>query len=455
MFEPSQTSPGEWFDCLNVGDDHIEDKKARRKDKELTIPGFSLVEIVGIKKLNDDHYVHEVRLPIGELPVGQDQSDVPEDEQEKIVPIGINYAFTGPADIRKDRQGRMKFPPALCRFEGDEADTAKIFGRFEAPERVRGGKFTEAEYDEFEFQQKLFGQGVQQQLVGDPAGHLKLPGDIAKTSQFGINAQYLGWNCLGIYKYNTGEKTKGKKDDENTTKNLLAYVSPAVQKQRPTTIRFITHEPYSTYVLREYGNDSYDFDGDLRAGQTFARMVDGEIPVRASILYYDPKGNHKQVIFFTGDSVSGTIKLVLEGNETTDIILNPNTLNESYLTGKLEALNNIGKGNVKVSIWPGHWLIEFVGDLTGNEFDHFEVDIPEPTSVYKSYAYTTNWADTGIDTDVLFPLPLIGLWDSDDAVINDAAAGGTVGKADWMDGVGYLADVGQCRNFNGDGTPNL
>lgn len=57
MFDSTQTSPGEWFTCLNVGDDHIANKSDRRKDSALTIPGHSLVEVLGIRRINDDHFL--------------------------------------------------------------------------------------------------------------------------------------------------------------------------------------------------------------------------------------------------------------------------------------------------------------------------------------------------------------------------------------------------------------
>jgi len=221
-----------------------------------------------------------------------------------------------------------------------------------------------------------------------------------------------------------------------------------------TPIRFITHVPYSTYTVRTYASDSYDLDGDLRSGQEYPVMVDGETPVEISILKYDPNGNHKQVVSFIGDSVSGTVKLILDEQSTEDISLAAATLTEAYLREKLEALSNIGPGNVKVSLWPGRWQIEFINDLAGRTFDQFEVDHIE-TAVFKVHVYVTTWADSGEDAEVLYPIPLIGEWDSDDSVINDAVAAGSFGTAQWFPGVGWVADVNECRSYNGDGTPSL
>jgi hypothetical protein len=221
-----------------------------------------------------------------------------------------------------------------------------------------------------------------------------------------------------------------------------------------TPIRFITHVPYSTYTIRTYGADSYDYDGDSRSSQEYAVMVDGEEPIAVSIMRYESKGNHKQMVSFVGDSVEGGIKLVLDGNETTTISMAASTLTNAYLTAKLEALPNIGYGNINVSVWPGRWLIEFVNDLAGRTFDLFEVDKPTD-SVFEVHVYETKWADTREDAEVVYPIPLVGEYDGDDNVINDAVAAGSFGTAKWFPGVGWVVDVNECRDFNGDGTPEL
>lgn len=248
--------------------------------------------------------------------------------------------------------------------------------------------------------------------------------------------------------------------------DLKKMVEEYRQRKKPTAgqekllnglrppVRFITHVPYSTYTLKTYAADSYDLDGDNRAGQKYVVMVDGETPVAVSLLQYDPNGNHKQMVSFDGDSVSGTIKLILEGESTTDISLASGTLTEAYLTQKLEALSNIGTGNVKVSIWPGRWLIEFARGLAGFSFDLFEVDRIS-SAVFEVHVYETVWKDSGVDAEVLYPIPLIGEWDGDDDVINDAVAAGSIGTAQWFPNVGWVADVNECRSYNGDGTPDL
>ena len=94
MLNSALESPGQWFDCLNIGDDY-EAKDDRRKDKDLVIPGHSLVEIVGVRTINEDHFVFEVRLPVGSYAPGQASGEV------EYVTERRNFAFTGPADIIK------------------------------------------------------------------------------------------------------------------------------------------------------------------------------------------------------------------------------------------------------------------------------------------------------------------------------------------------------------------
>ena len=121
--------------------------------------------------------------------------------------------------IPKGHMGRIKYAPAFVRYEGDASDNEKIFGRYVRPENSR---LSDATLDNLEL---LYGTGTVQQLIGDPAGHLKLPNDLTKASRFKIQHQLLGWNVHGIYKLTTGVK----KEDKDSTKNLLAFVAPANQ----------------------------------------------------------------------------------------------------------------------------------------------------------------------------------------------------------------------------------
>lgn len=251
-----------------------------------------------------------------------------------------------------------------------------------------------------------------------------------------------------------------KKDLENTVTWYKGRVDSLPDQRhlkqegpRPP-VRYITLEPYTTYVLKAYSGASYDLDGDIRTGQKYAVMVDGETPIEIALLTYDPEGNHKQLIDFKGDNIAGSIKLILEDESTDEISLAENTLTQEYLTQKLEALANIGKGNVSVTLWPGRWLIEFVGDLAGQSFELFEIDRPS-TAVFEVVAVEMKWRDSGQRDKLHFPWHLVGEYDDDDNVINDAVAPGSFGWADFAPGVGYMADNVECRDYNGDGTPFL
>ncbi|QDT84566.1 hypothetical protein [Gimesia chilikensis] len=219
-------------------------------------------------------------------------------------------------------------------------------------------------------------------------------------------------------------------------------------------VRCITLESYSNYVIRTYSSGSQDLDGDSRAGQEYAYKVKGDEPIKAALQRYEKNGNHKQLVSFVGDNIEGTVKLVLGDEETDEISLDSGTLTKEYLTAKLEAMTAIGEGNVKVTLYPGRWLIEFIGDLAGETFDPFEVDIPD-AAVFQVHVLETKWNDAGKTIDLYYPLPLVGEWDGDDETVNDAVAAGSIATAQWFTGVGYVSDLNECRDYNGDGTPNL
>ncbi len=408
MFDSTQTSPGEWFTCLNVGDDHIANKSDRRKDSALTIPGHSLVEVLGIRRINDDHFVHEVRLPVGEVAPGQTEAADSDGNTLSYVTMGKNYAFTGPASIEKLRQGQLTYAPAMCRYEGDESDNDKIFGRYVRP---GSSKLSAATLDTYE---SIFSGGTYQQLIGDPAGHLKLPNDLSKASKFKLQHQMLGWNVHGIYKYKTGIK----KEDNDSTQNLLAFVAPANQIAPPTPVKFILKKPYTTYSTRKYAQDAYDFDGDNRTNQHHSVMIDGDNKMPVSLFYYEPDGNQKQLVTFEniypttfndGTFVEGPITLVLGEYSTEEIHLNNAAFDAAELKTKLEALPNIGAGNVEVNVWLGRWLIEFAGALAGTRQELLVVnlnndDLTEAGSEMV-LAIEIHWNYSGIDDEVLFPYP--------------------------------------------------
>ncbi|WP_417392042.1 hypothetical protein [Gimesia sp.] len=219
-------------------------------------------------------------------------------------------------------------------------------------------------------------------------------------------------------------------------------------------IHYYTLEPYSTYIIKQYPADSYDLDGDSRSLQEYLVMVDGDEPIQVGILYYDPNGNHRQLVSIVGDGINGEIKLVLDGHETEPISLNENGATVEKITAALEKLPSIGRKNVSVSVFPGRWIIEFTRDLAGQTFDLFVVDKPED-SAFEVHVSVTKYADSGKTADLHYPIPLIGKWDGDDNAINDAVASGSKGTAQWFPGQGYVSDLNECRDHNGDGTPNL
>ncbi|QDT94259.1 hypothetical protein [Gimesia algae] len=219
-------------------------------------------------------------------------------------------------------------------------------------------------------------------------------------------------------------------------------------------IRYCTLQPYSTYIVKRYPSDSYDYDGDLRSNQEYAVMVDGDNPVPVAVMHLEPYGNHKQLVSFKGDIISGEIKLVLGGNETDPISLLSQNATSENITAALEKLPSIGRNNVAVTVYPGRWLIEFIGDLAGQSFEPFVVDRPE-AAVFETHVLETRWNDSRRVEKLHYPIPLIGEWDGDDDAINDAVAAGSFGTANWFPGVGYMSNLNECRDFNGDGTPEL
>ncbi|WP_417386935.1 hypothetical protein [Gimesia sp.] len=321
MLDDSQASPGEWFDCINVGDDY-EDEDRRRKDDDLAIEGLSLVEIVGVRTVNEDRIVHEVRLPSPSLQhAGNPDAD--------FISSDWSYAFTGPSSIKKGYPGRMKFPPCWCRFKGSSevADTQKIHGRY-VPDNTSGNRNTGSS-------DNIFNQGGLMQLAGDPRGHLKMP-DPTK-------GEYItsGWNALGIYKRRTGEKQVDNKAEEN----LLAYVAPAAQTGAGA-ILFITTE---------------DINQDLFSIQSS--------PVEF-LQYVDPNSNRwnqKYLVDWRG--VFGHEFQWELSDGTTDVGPFLITSPAEVIKAGIETFPWCGEGNVSVytpsASSGGRYIIEFIKDLAG------------------------------------------------------------------------------------------
>jgi len=254
---------------------------------------------------------------------------------------------------------------------------------------------------------------------------------------------------------------------ETVAKMVAAFTGapdPPAQEPEPVSedgrppIRFITLEPYSTYAIKQYTRNYTDYshldiDGDDRTGQEYTVLIDGDNPVDVAITHYEAAGNHKQLISFVGDSINAVFKLILDGEETPELELN--TLTETELIAALETLPGMGRGNLKVTVWPGRLLVEFAGRLAGESFSNFTLDIPED-STFEVHVMETKWADSRRAAQVVYPIPLEGEIDSDDSVVNDAVAAGSFGTAKWIPGdPGWVVDANECREFNGYLTPDL
>lgn len=233
---------------------------------------------------------------------------------------------------------------------------------------------------------------------------------------------------------------------------------PNLAEDTRPPIRFITLEPYSTYIIKQYPSSEYDYagfdlDGDNRGGQEYTVLIDGDEPVNVAVTHYERTGNHKQLISFVGESINAVFKIGLDGSETAELSLN--TLTAADLTTALETLPGMGTGNLNVTVWPGRLLVEFAGTLAGQTFENFVIDIPEDAS-FEVHVMETKWADSRRDAEVLYPIPLAGEYDGDDNAINDAVAAGSFGTAKWLPGdAGWVVVANECREYNGPGSPDL
>ena len=222
----------------------------------------------------------------------------------------------------------------------------------------------------------------------------------------------------------------------------------------PTTIVFVTKESYSTYIIRTYPIDEYD----EKSGQKYAVMVDGDNPIQAERLKYeDPKiSNQKQLISFPGDDVDSEVVFFMDNarSDAIDMRGSPIPITPDLVKDAIESMPSIGKGALKVTVWPGRGLIEFVKPKDGRKYPLLKA-AHHPDAVFDIIIKDTHWNATGETVLVSYPIDMVGAHDFDDDNVNDAVAGGTFGKADWMVGKGYVVDVGECYNHNGNGFPDL
>lgn len=175
-------------------------------------------------------------------------------------------------------------------------------------------------------------------------------------------------------------------------------------------------------------------------------IVNGNAPINAAILQYDPNGKHKQLVSFSGDVINGEVRLVLNGQQTGLIDLD--TVTQASLTTEMESI--VGEDKVYVSVWPGRWLFEF--EETQNEYIGV---LYEGYPVYKNQTLLFDYKDTRKIRKVLIPFPLMGSYDSGNNVIKNAIAAGTFLLADNSEGYGYVAVSAECREYDSAGNPDL
>lgn len=240
--------------------------------------------------------------------------------------------------------------------------------------------------------------------------------------------------------------------DNEAQPEALDAPNEDLSNDTPTTILFVTLESYSTYIIRTYPIDEYD----EKSGQNYVVMVDGDNPIQAERLRYEePKiSNQKQLISFVGDDVDSVIVFFMDDDRSDPIDMggSSKSITPELVKAAIESMPSIGKNALKVTVWPGRWLIEFVKPKDGRKYPLLKA-AHHPDAVFDIIIKDTHWNATGEPVLVSYPIDMVGAHDFDDDNVNDAVAGGTVGKADWMVGKGYVVDVGECRNYNGNGFP--
>ena len=195
---------------------------------------------------------------------------------------------------------------------------------------------------------------------------------------------------------------------------------------------FVTLETYSMAVVK---SDELD-----------PETVNGNDPIEAAFLQYDPRGKHKQMVTFTGDVISGSLKLSLNSQLTGTISLD--TVTESSLKTEMESI--VGAGNVSVSVWPGRWLFEFEEvqtEMIGVQYDGYPV--------YKNQTLYFDYKDTRKTRKVFIPFPLMAGYDSENNTVLNAVAAGTLGSAYKSEGHGWVAVSLECREYDSAGNPDL
>ncbi|QDU03153.1 hypothetical protein V6x_28650 [Gimesia chilikensis] len=195
---------------------------------------------------------------------------------------------------------------------------------------------------------------------------------------------------------------------------------------------FVTLETYSMAVVKD--------------DETDPETVNGNDPIEVAFLQYDPNGKHKQLVSFSGDVISGSVKLSLNGQLTGTIDLD--TVTESSLKTEMETI--VGEGNISVSVWPGRWLLEFEdvqAEMIGVKYDGYPV--------YKNQTLIFDYKDARKTRKVFIPFPLMAGFDNENNVVLNAVAAGTFGQATRSEGHGWVAVSLECREYDSAGNPDL
>jgi hypothetical protein len=120
--------------------------------------------------------------------------------------------------------------------------------------------------------------------------------------------------------------------------------------------------------------------------------------------------NEVQRVAIEGTATGGTFTLTYSGQTTAGIAWNAST---SAVTSALEALSNIGTGDVTVSGSPGAWLVEFTGALAGNDrplmtatssltgstANNLTVSTTTANSGPNDFDTASNWSPVGVPAD--------------------------------------------------------
>lgn len=133
-----------------------------------------------------------------------------------------------------------------------------------------------------------------------------------------------------------------------------------------SNVRDVTCVKHPTRQL--YTVEWIDYEGSAPQVQLTASnySASGSKTYRIAIANTPGVSGHNEVqrIAIEGTATGGTFTLTYAGQTTSGIAFNAST---AAVTSALEALSNIGVGDVTVTGSPGTWLVEFTGTLAGGD----------------------------------------------------------------------------------------